>query len=174
MAFTFDATVGGETANSYVTVADADDYFTGRLDNALWSTTAPRKQAALAMATVRLNLEQYGGQTTTSVQALQWPRNYIVDYEGHNVYIPNDVIPPELTYATCELALHYMKQEAGEFSVDEFDLETLTSYKVGPLDFGIKNGYKADRLPTKVQNMLIAIGANAYVTPSTQNLYMVR
>lgn len=174
MAFTFDATVGGVSANSYVSVADADDYFTAHLDNSFWAVPTAKKQAALVMATNRLEAERFGGETTASTQALEWPRMYVVDYNGHTPYIPSDTIPTQLKQATYELALYYLKRQAGEFSVDENDLETLSGYKLGPMDFKIKDGIKADRLPTNVQNLLMAIGANAWELPGSKALVMVR
>jgi hypothetical protein len=171
MAFVFDATPSGPNANSYVTVSEADDYFTVHLDNSFWPTTTPLKQSALVMATNRLEAEQYGGDITVSGQALQWPRRYIerrnmtVDGEissSGEYYRDSTVTPKEVKQATFELALHYLKSQAGEYTVDENDLETLTKYKVGPLDVSIAGNVKADRLPTKVKRLLNSAGPNAW------------
>lgn len=167
MAFTFDATPGGSAANSYVSISDANDYFAAHLETAFWEVPTGQKQSALVMATRRLNSEVYGGQQATKTQSLAWPRSYISTYDS-------TTIPAELTQATCEMALHYLKQVAGEFSVDDRDLETLTTYKVGPLDFGIRSGYKADALPQRVRNLLAAIGVNGWIENTTSHINMVR
>lgn len=194
MAFTFDATVGGASANSYVSVSDADDYFAAHLDGSFWAIPTARKQAALVQATNRLDMEGYEGLPTTDLpgQRLQWPRKYILDrdtdFDGYpyvtetatitytlgGSYLPDNVIPKELKDATCEMALHYLKQSAGEFSVDDNDLETLSKYKLGPMDFTIRDGIKADRLPTKVKNLLTAIGYMAWDSPSNKGLTIYR
>ena len=183
MAFTFDSTVGGATANSYVAVTAADDYFTAHLEGSFWTAlSTAQKQAALVQATNRLDMEVYAGLPTdvTTPQRLQFPRKYMmsrdiyfndaatatrtvtITYTMGNSYLPDDAIPKELADATCEQALYYIKQVAGEFSVDDNDLETLTGYKLGPMDFKIKDGIKGDRLPTKVKNLLSAIGTDVW------------
>lgn len=175
MAFTFDSTISGTTSNSYISVSEADDFFTAHLDNSYWiGLTLQKKQAALVQSTNRINEELFGGRRTVELQRLQWPRTYIVDKDknpnqdvvefiGGAYYQPSNIIPKELVEATCEQTLHYLKQISGEFSVDDRDLETLSRYKVGPIDFSIQSNYKADRLPSKVKSLLMAIGPNAWL-----------
>lgn len=174
MAFIFDATLSGTDSNSYVTITEAEDFFTAHLDNDFWPSRLAEKQAALVMATNRLDSEIYGGQRTVQEQRLQWPRTYIIDRDkdkeqetvaefiGGAYYRPSDEIPKELKEATLEMALHYLKQKAGEFTIDDNDLETLDKYKIGPIDTTIKPGLKADRLPSKVKRLLKSIGPNAW------------
>lgn len=175
MAFTFDSTVSGTNANSYISVTQADDFFAAHLDSNYWTgLSTSKKQAALVQATNRIDQESFGGRITVDAQRLQWPRTFIIsrdkdpraettaEFIGGAYYRPSNVIYKELIEATCELALFLIKKYQGEFSVDEEDLETLTRYKVGPLDFTIRDGYKVDRLPTKVQHLLTAIGPNAW------------
>lgn len=177
MAFVFNATPGSATANSYVSVAEADDYFAGTLGLSNWTVlTVQRKQAALVQATNRLDCERYGGQLTDQyTQVLQWPRSYIFSRDS-NVnpgttfdiasfyYRDSNTIPREVKQATFELAYHYVLKDTGEFTMDDNDLETLTSYKVGPLDLGVKDGVKADRIPTKVAALLRALGPNGWMS----------
>lgn len=153
MAFVFDSTAKSATANSYVSVSEADDYFAAHLDSNFWPTASKDKQAALVMATNRIDAETFQGRRTDLDQALQWPRSAFVDA---------DIIPRELKIATFEMALHYLKMKAGEFTVDENDLETLDKYKIGPLDVQIKGNVKADRLPSKVKRLLQAIGPQVW------------
>jgi len=175
MAFTFNATAGSDSANSYATVQEADDYFAGTLGLSDWSALSlAKKQAVLVQATNRLDCERYGGQLTDRyVQALQWPRAYVLSrdatvntdnsFDVNSFYYRSpDVIPREVKQAMFEQAYHYILKDAGEYTVDDNDLETLTNYKVGPLDLAIKDGLRADRLPTKVQNLLKAIGPNGW------------
>jgi hypothetical protein len=79
-----------------------------------------------------------------------------------NYYRAGNTMPKELQDAVCEQALHYIKLQAGEYTVDENDLETLTSLKIGPIDMAIKSNVKADRLPTRVKQLLVAIGPNGW------------
>lgn len=171
MAFTFDATVSGPASNSYVTVAEANDYFAAHLEASYWPTKDTDKQAALVMATNRIDMESFGGSVTDGEQSLQWPRQFIMrrgttddtQYTASGTYYRDSAtIPQEVKKATFEQALHYLKMSAGEFTVDENDLETLTKYKIGPLDVSIAPNMKADRLPSKVKNLLQATGPNAW------------
>lgn len=158
MAFVFDSTAKSATANSYVSVSEADDYFAAHLDSNFWPTSLKDKQAALVMATNRIDAETFQGRRTERTQSLQWPRSWVVARD----FINSDIIPRELKIATFEMALHYLKMKAGEFTVDENDLETLDKYKIGPLDVQIKANIKADRIPTKVKQLLKAIGPQAW------------
>lgn len=178
MAFIFDSTSGGANANSYLAVAEADDFFAAHLDSSFWSITTTKKQAALVQASNRIDREYFGGQLTQrNTQRMQWPRSYVLTRDSSGSVTPdfNDalnsyyfraptVIPLEIKQATCEMALYYLKQNSGEFTVDDNDLETLTNYKVGPLDLAIKDGIKADRLPTTVQQYLKALGSNGWTS----------
>lgn len=170
----FDPTVSGADSNSYISVAAADAYFAFHLDGVQFWNSLPTvtKQAALVQATNRLDVETFSGRPTTNTQRLQFPRLYVLDRNykddrvvdaSGNVYIDSDKIPRELADATCEMALHYLKVQAGEFTVDENDLETLQSMKIGPIDVSIKANIKADRLPTKVKTLLQAIGNKAWL-----------
>lgn len=183
MAFTFDSTVGTATSNSYLSVSDADDYFAAHLDGPdYWTVLSPaKKQAVLAQSTARIDRERFGGQKTYyGVQRLQWPRNAVVDrnYQADSTYAPTftntgfyyrdpNTIPLELKQATCEQALYLLKYKAGDAgTVDDYDLETLEGYKIGPIDTQIRAGVKADRLPTTVKDLLKAIGPNAWMGAS--------
>lgn len=170
----FDSTLSGTAANSYIDLTTADAFFTLHLDGSYWTALpTATKQAALVQATNRLDMEVFGGRPTVDGQRLQWPRSFVVDrnqyYQENRVqvmggqyYIDSTVQPKELQDAVCEMALHLLKIKEGDFTVDENDLETLASYKVGPIDVTIKPNLKADRLPSKVKSLLKAIGLNAW------------
>jgi hypothetical protein len=80
-----DATAGGENANSYITEADADAYFTSRPNSSAWEDSET-KEAALIHACVLLDQLDYIGIPVTDTfdeeglidappyQSLKWPR----------------------------------------------------------------------------------------------------
>ena len=78
MAITIVATAGSATANSYITLSDADDLIDGFVqdeDVVAWaSATDDQKNRALYTATQRLDRERFKGARATDTQALQWPR----------------------------------------------------------------------------------------------------
>lgn len=167
MAFVFDATPMSPTANSYVAVEFADDYFTAHLQHSKWDTLSTLdKQRALVMATQRLDVEWYMGLTTTQTQHLIWPRRVVIsrdmNHVGSGFILDPYTIPKYLQWATCEQALVYIDIMNSEYMVEDNDLETLTSYKIGPMDIKIKPGLKADRIHGKVATFLEAIGPNVW------------
>jgi len=78
MAITIVATAGSATANSYITLSDAEDLIDGLIkddDVVAWaSASADDKNRALYTATQRIDRERFLGARATDTQALQWPR----------------------------------------------------------------------------------------------------
>ena len=99
-----DATVGGTASNSYVSLEDANTYFSTRLHAETWTSASDAdKEAALITATNIIDwYYTYKGGKTTSTQALQWPRAGVT--VGNETY-PSNSLPKELIMATCELAM---------------------------------------------------------------------
>lgn len=112
MAITIDATVGGASANSYVTLAEADSYMEGRLNASAWETdaTTDNKNRALAEATRWLTAATWLGYRVDDTQALSWPRAWVIDPDDPNAdYFAQTVVPERVKRATYELALEFIK-----------------------------------------------------------------
>ena len=75
MAISIDATVGGASANSYLTLSDANAIIDGLVqddDIAAWaSATDDQKNRALYTATQRIDRERFLGARATDTQSLQ-------------------------------------------------------------------------------------------------------
>jgi len=102
----FDSTVSGASANSYISVAEADAYFEGRLYTTEWDNASLADQEkALRMATTELDPMDWKGTMTdtTTPQALSWPRSGV--YDSNGLLLASDEIPVFLINATSELAL---------------------------------------------------------------------
>ena len=107
----FWATAGNASANSYITVAEADTYFDERLNVSSWTSAGTDdKERALIAATRRIDQEQYEGEKVASGQSLKWPRYFATDEDG-NEYA-TDAIPTLVEHATCELALKLLNDGA--------------------------------------------------------------
>jgi hypothetical protein len=133
MAVTLDATVGGASANVYVTVVEADAYLEARLNSSAWTGTEPKK-IALVEATREVSLARYQGNVAADTQALTWPRTGVVDPDATSSYTEyaSDVIPQRVKDATCELALEFLK--AGTTDIAALDSKQNVIQKtVGPL-----------------------------------------
>ena len=81
MAATITATLKSATANSYVTLAEANTYFETVPDSSTWTNkTDDQKNRALISACSELDNLQFLGVRCDTDQALKWPRNnYAVD-----------------------------------------------------------------------------------------------
>lgn len=159
MAFTFDSTLSTTTANSYVSVEYADDYFTAHQEKETWDCqTTEEKQAILVQATRRIDSEYFHGQKTVRTQSLEWPRNFIYDKDGYP--ISEDAHPKFLLWATCELALYYLNKDERE--VTNSMKEDMKRVKIGPLEYEFRDGRSGDELPKLVQFYLKGIGPAAW------------
>ena len=104
MASVLDATAGGVSANTYLTLADAETYFGDRLHKDTWDDAGEdSKNAALLWATRLLDLENWVGNRHTYTQALRWPRSNVPNLD-EDEYLDETTIPGFLEEATAELA----------------------------------------------------------------------
>lgn len=111
MAVTIVATAGSASANSYVTLAEADTYMEARLNATLWdAATDDSCNRALVEATREIDVLSYLGKRTSDTQALSWPRDFAVNPDDPNAdYYDTTVVPTRVKDATCELAFQFIK-----------------------------------------------------------------
>ena len=102
MAATINATLKSSTANSYVTLAEADTYFETVPDSTTWDNkTDDQKNRSLISATRWIDSLNFYGDRCDNDQALKWPRN---NYHVDQVELTCSAIPADIKYATYELA----------------------------------------------------------------------
>ena len=102
MAATIDATLKGASANSYVTLAEADTYFETVPDSSTWTDkTDDQKNRALISATRWIDALSFYGDRCSETQALKWPRD---DYKVDGIDLVCTLIPTPIKVATYELA----------------------------------------------------------------------
>ena len=102
MAATITATLSSATANSYVTLAEANTYFETVPDSSTWtSKTDDQKNRALISATRWIDSFVFYGDRCDSGQALKFPRN---NYQVDDVELACSAIPNNIKYAQYELA----------------------------------------------------------------------
>lgn len=102
VAATIVATLKSETANSYVTLAEADSYFETVPDSSTWTNkTDDAKKRALISACRWIDSLNYYGDRCDEDQALKWPRN---NYTVDEVELVCTSIPATIKYAQYELA----------------------------------------------------------------------
>ena len=149
-----DATVGGLSSNSYVTVVEADAYFSNRLHGtSKWDALTPEvKESSLITTTNILDWHvTFKGHKNDDEQALQWPRSSAIRPNGTG--IATDAIPSEVKQAIYEVALFSIDEDR----VAENDLAGLEQVKAGPLMIKASSGYPStakEAIPDHVWKML--------------------
>lgn len=112
--FTVEDGTGLAAANSYVSVAEANDYFTGRLYASAWTAAATTdKEKALVLASLVIDAQvRFNGGRLNQSQGLQWPRVNCPDPDwkentnsssDENGFMPSNEVPKLIRQATCEM-----------------------------------------------------------------------
>ena len=173
MAVTIDATVGGASANSYLTLAQADAYVEAMIESAdvaKWGTGgADSRNRALTAAAERLDRERFIGARTNDTQARQWPREgvrkpdtYVRTYTAGfpfrltEDYYTNSEIPDQIKRAQIELAvyLHNNVEGIGLGGLEDFKTVKLGDLEVTPDKTG---AIGADRVPPMFERYLTGL-----------------
>jgi hypothetical protein len=106
MTVTVVATAGASNANSYLSVAAADDLANLYLGTLNWaSASTDNKGRALIMATRYLDELSYVGSRASTTQSLLWPRT---DAECGDWSFTSNEIPQPIKQATFDLAEHLL------------------------------------------------------------------
>lgn len=155
MTITINATPADSTANSYVTLAEANTYMEAHLQASIWSALDDeKKKAALVAATRLLDTEQFAGRRSHQQQSLSWPRTYVYDYDAY----PVEGVPQKLKAAQIEYAIWNLTEE--DRLAGSFELETMESVEIGPIKYKIRNG--ASTTPDFIEDLLEAIGPEVF------------
>lgn len=157
-----------EGFNSFVSVEEADEYFSGVYfgSGKKWSsiTDDDEKAALLITASRKLSMLPWGGSTFTDGQSLAFPRvfNSAVAAEygipmKQQTYTEDDMeLPTWLKQATFEMA-HWLMTEDDRPATDaEFSM--LKGMKIGPLDYTFRDN--ALGLPPSVSALLSTLGSH--------------
>lgn len=162
MAFTFDSTVGGTSANSYLSITEADDYFGGRFGADEWSGfTDTQKKQLISTATKKLDAFTFGGIKLGKTQSLQWPRSAITDIDGYQL----TGIPTKLKEATCEMAFWIWSES--DRILSDTEILQVDTYNVGPINVSVNQ--KRIILPPQVEALLNSIGPGVLLSTKSKN-----
>ena len=173
MAISIVATVGAANANSYITLAEAQDVVDGLIDDddvTAWdAATTDQKNRALYTATLRIDRERFLGARATDTQALQWPRtgvkrpdtyvnNYLLGfpYRITTSYFTETEIPSQIKSAQVYLSVYLVNNKSG---LNLSGLEDYKSIKVGDIDITptMYGAVGADRVPPMFERFFTGI-----------------
>ena len=166
-------TVGSATANSYVTLAQAQAFIDGLIENddiVAWGTsTSDQKNRALFSATQRIDRERFLGARTNDEQALEWPRSGVkkpYTYTStYNALYPSNLqpafyadneIPKRVKHAQIHLAVYLNNNKDGlDLSgFEDFNEVSIGNLNVKPRFYGAVG---ANRIPPIIEQYLTGI-----------------
>jgi len=141
---------GLSNSNSYCTVDEADLYHETRLHNTTWTGSGDtNKEISLMWATKLLDsLVTWDGWKYTEAQALQWPRDGVLDQAGYDIEI--DEIPQFLKDATAEFAMHLI---ASDLTLED-GTKGFSRLKAGPLEMEINRLDRKGMIPKSVWGLI--------------------
>ena len=158
-------TPGGASDNSYVTLAEANTYFSDRLnstangdwtnDSAGTARTDAVKSAALVTATRRIDEETFLGVKTTTTQALKFPRVDLYDEDG--IAFSTTAIPERVKQATYIAALELLK---ADYLAENY-LQNYSYLSTGTMQFKQFTQQSAGRLPAEAMRLLRLVMTSA-------------
>ena len=149
-----DATVGGATANSYVTLDEAIEYFILRSHSSAWEDFEDKENALITATSVIDWYVTWKGVRASGTQALDWPRAEVYDKVG--VYYEETVIPNDVKVAVYEYALSALSADR----TADRDLAGLSEVRAGSLmlktDDGVYNTTPGT-IPEKIWKILAGL-----------------
>tara|TARA_B100000927_G_C16456316_1_gene465930 strand:+ start:759 stop:1319 length:561 start_codon:yes stop_codon:yes gene_type:complete len=173
MAISIVSTVGSATANSYVTLTEAQAFIDGLTESddvvAWGNSTEDQKNRALFSSTRRIDREKFLGAKASNTQARMWPRSGVrVPDQYTNLYglsFPNRIladyytdteIPDEVKHAQIELAvyLNNNKDGIGLSGLEDFATMSVGNINITPNFFGRVG---VDRIPPIIDHYLIGL-----------------
>jgi len=143
-------------ATSYVSVADADDYFVIDKNFAAdWAALATQdKEYSLAWASRLLDQKtDWKGTRLLETSGLRWPRSYI--YDRDNILIADDVVPEAVKQATCELAKFLQEND---LTVGK-DIENMKRIVVDVIEIEYQDQTTQSNVPTIINAILTGLGS---------------
>lgn len=149
MALEVEDGTGLANAEAYISVSDADAYFTAR-GNTTWAAlTTEAKEQALRKGADYLEGYRWKGDRYSATQALAWPRSSVI-VDGYT--LDADTLPAALVRANAELAL---KASAGELLADVG--AQVKSETVGPISVTYADGARQQTRYAAIERMLVAL-----------------
>lgn len=147
---TIDATIGGDSTNSFLSLDDMETYIHQRPFHDLWDkiTDDDEKKAALLWATTILSHLKWHGAIANTTQAQAFPRTGIYDFESREY--ASDAYPSWLILAFVELTFVAATKDI----LADSETAGLKSIKLGSIALGIDTEYSKKVIPEYLMNAI--------------------
>jgi hypothetical protein len=152
------ATIGATDANSYVTLAEAEEYILDRIHSSAWVAYTDKEQALVSASRMLDWYVKFKGIRTTAEQSMQWPRIQVTRPDGRTV--DGNVIPNEVKTAVYELALSSLSADR----MEDDPLGGISTLKAGTLMIKAgpapPNSTNTKVVPEKIRKILREVMTN--------------
>jgi hypothetical protein len=137
IAYSFDFTVGGSSATSYISVSDADNYISSRVESNTWTElTETEKENYLMQATADIDTLHFLGSEYNSVaegnsgyQRLKFPRSTQA----------SSYIPEKVEIAVCAQALYIFSHQGKYDSRQQLVNQGVENYSIAGVSESLKS-----------------------------------
>lgn len=163
---------GLSNANSYASIADAENYMDSILtaQRAAWGAASLTDRTAVLLQATRTidSLFRFNGKKATASQALQWPRFGCPDPDSDTTddnalaashvadgYFAENILPKEIKEACCELARQMLTGDRLA-APDSFGIKRVDIFEAVEVEFD--KGQTPSPLTPVVQAMLAKFG----------------
>ena len=149
-AITIDNTVGGTSTNSYLTLAECNEYLHSRPFHSAWDdiTDDDEKKASIVWATQKLNEYRWSGYIADVSQLLPFPRSGLYDYDSREY--SSTAYPEWLKLACSELAFFMATTDR----MADSGTEGFSEIKVASIAVKIDKSDRANDVPDVVFDMV--------------------
>lgn len=143
------ATIGSDSANSYVTLSEATAYFEDRAHASDWESFEDQEKILITASRMLDWYTNWKGTKSSVSQSMDWPRSGAIRTDGTEV--DDDIIPQEVKIATYELALSSL---SGDRTVDN-ELTGIKKVQVSSLSIEANvDSTGKPAIPSKVRMIL--------------------
>lgn len=148
-------------AEAYISVTDADTYFSSRGNPTSWSgATTAEKEAALRYATQYMELRyRFKGDLIESTQPLSFPRTSFYNHDN-KLLAGSGTIPTAIQHANAELALRHLTENL--FYSTNPDDSRITSKSIGD----VSETYDVNRSSSRFTFIDLLLGDYLLNSPS--------
>ena len=151
-----EVTIGSETYDAYITLAEANTYLEGQIAATAWrvETSDDNKGRAIVSATRFIDRQLWDGSKVDAYQVHAFPRTGLV-YPGDDaVEVPSTTVPQEVLDATAELASLLLDGSEVQTNIDP-NSGAIQSLKAGSVAISyFRTEALASRLPTILWELL--------------------
>lgn len=150
-----DATVGGDSANSFVLRSAADSYFADHPFSTAWDAlTDAAKDTYLIYATMAVDSLCYDGQESSTTQALSFPRSGLTrNGRTDGVAVSSSTIPVKIERATYEHAA-YLAANGDVQQPKRQHVEGLTELKAGSVTLKFRDDFDFMVVPAHIMALI--------------------